>query len=298
MLSKPYMRLYGELNGNVFTKTQARKVLKTSDSAASVVLTRLKKDNSVYQTERATYRLMKPENRVKLEALKKKNRGLHQLAVQVYTHYPNLSMLLLYGSQVRGDADIQSDYDILVVLPQHTENPNSVKKSIEKKLGIRLHLTVYSEKTYKTILLTEPYTRMWLSEGIVFDEKNLANIIPPPPPKMAYKEMLYATDALIEVAEMEDHTVTKAKYYMKALNILLIIGDMLNLKYEYSETRKRLHALLGDKTVNSIRHSKKLDKRELNELRKKTMREHKKISEKIKALGENESDQKWRKMIS
>lgn len=173
---------------------------------------------------------------------------------------------------------------------------NSVKKSIEEKLGIKLHLTIYSEKAYKTVLLMEPYIRIWLTEGIIFNEKDLTRIIPPPP-KIGYKEMLYSVETLMDVANMEDNVMEKAKYYKKALNMLLIIEDMLDLRYDYSETKKKLESLLGDKTAYSIRHSKKLDKKELDSLKRKTMSEHKKISKEIETLGENESDLQWRRML-
>ncbi len=297
MIYKPYMRLYSELNGSVFTKEQAQKVLGTSVGASAVVLNRLKKEHAVFQPERASYRLMKPENQVRLAELGWKEKKLRQLVVELYKSYPLLSMLLLYGSRVRGDADELSDYDVLVVLPVPSENKSSVKKTIEKKLGIRMHLTVYSEHTYENALMMEPYIRMWLSEGMIFGEGNISRIIIPPAPKIAYKEMMYSVETLIEVADAERNTGNKGEYYLKALNMLLMIGNLLDLDYDYKKTKQKLEGILGQRVINSIRHSKKISKEDLNMLKKKTTVEYKKILKKVNAIGENESDIRWRGML-
>ena len=298
MISKPYLKLYSELDGDVFTKSRVEEVLGTSENAAGVVLTRLKRDNMVFQPERASYRLLTPETVARLVQLKARDDKLYAVAVETLRHYPQLSMLLLYGSHARGDADELSDYDVLVVLPHPPVDAKSVKESIEEKLTVKVHLTVYSEEAYKTVLLMEPYVRMWLTEGIMLDEGKLGKMIPPPPPKMAYKEMLYTAETLMDVAGIEDDAAEKAKYLRKAATTLLIIEDLLDLEYDYGKTREKLGKLLGHETTRRIRRSEKLGEDDIRKLEDTVERERGRVIGGIDALGDNESDIKWRGMVA
>ena len=65
------------------------------------------------------------------------------------------SRILLFGSRARNDADEQSDYDLLVVVPNSISirEKISVRTSIRKKLlvsGIRSDILIQSEEELKS----------------------------------------------------------------------------------------------------------------------------------------------------
>jgi len=65
------------------------------------------------------------------------------------------SRILLFGSRTRNDADEQSDYDLLVIVPNSISirEKISVRTSIRKKLlasGIRSDILIQSEEELKS----------------------------------------------------------------------------------------------------------------------------------------------------
>ena len=171
-LENLHIKTYASFRRNAFSLAQFCKCHRFNVGTGKVMLNRMTNNNQLFRVKRATYVAISPKNRLTLQELKPK---LRKLAIAVYEKFPDLSLLLLYGSQVRGNADKYSDYDVLVVIPK-AEESSKIKKEIEKKLKIKLHLTIYSEQAFKTFVITEPYLKFWFNEGIIFDEKSTDDI--------------------------------------------------------------------------------------------------------------------------
>lgn len=301
MLSKPYMRLREAFPVSAFTLAEAQKVMGATSGSAKVIISRLKHAGQIVRLERGKYRLIRPESQVRLQELEQKNPKFYRLALEIYRKHPNLEMLALYGSQLTGRADRYSDYDALLVLPEvlNVGEKKSLKQELEKKRGIRLHLIVCSEKTYRAMLLIEPYLKFWLNEAIILDEAGVSSTSLPPTAKFGYLEALRTAEVYFEIAEAG--SPRRASYYITALKIALMLDHALKLDYEFKNVRSDLEKLVAADLLLAVRENpvspRKVSMKHVRELREATKRKLKEVRTKLHLLGQNESDLYWRSKL-
>ena len=298
MLPKPYVRLREALSGSAFTLAEARKVLKSTSGSAKVIISRLKRAGQIVQLGRGEYRLISPESYVKLQEIKQKNPKFYRLGLEIFRGYPNLRMLALYGSQLAGRADKYSDYDALLILPEvlSGEKKRSFRQELERRLGIKLHLIVCSEKTYRTMLLIEPHLKFWLNEAIILDEGGISSTPPPPTAKFGYLEALRTAEVYLKIAKRG--SFRGASYCLTALKIALMLDHALKLDYKYENVRSNLEKIAGSHLLSMVRKNPvspgKVTTKHIRDLRKAAERKLREVRTKLDLLGQNESDLYWR----
>ena len=288
-LENLHIKTYASFGRNAFSLDQFCKCHKFNMGTGKVMLNRMTNNHQIFRVKRGTYIGISPKNWLMFHELKPK---LRKLATSIYEKFPDLSLLLLYGSQVRGNADKYSDYDVLVVIPK-AEESSKIKKEIEKKLKIKLHLTIYSEQAFKTFVITEPYLKFWFNEGIIFDEKSLTRELNKPTAKLGYLENLEEAKTYMEMAKKELLNKKKAAfYYYKILRTSLMIKYALNLNYKYEDIKEIEDMKTTVKKIRSNITMKKEDLKKIKDLAEKTVSD---VSSMMATIGENESDLYWRK---
>lgn len=290
---KIHLRTFDKLKRDTFTIQEFAKINDISLQSSKVILHRMGNSYQVLKVSRGKYILISPKNWIVLESLKK-NQKLYKLAIELYKTFPTLSLLLLYGSQVRGNADKYSDYDILVIVEKPVENRMAIKREIEKRLRIKLHLTVYSEQAFQVFSISEPYLKFWFREGILLDENGIFTQITKPTAKMGYCENLYEAKMYLEMLGFERKASKRAKFALTALRISLVIEHAMNLDYDYNNVNVELVRYLGN-SIKKIRGGFPLSKRELTSLVKLSNKTYRMVNNKIENIGENESDVYWKK---
>jgi len=288
-----YLRTFDKLKRNTFTIQEFAKINDLSLQSSKVILHRMKGNYQVLKVARGKYIAIAPENWIVLEGLKKKPK-LYKLATTIYEMFPTLASLLLYGSQIRDGADKYSDYDVLVIVEKPAENKIAIKKEIEKKLRIKLHLTIYSEQAFQVFSLSEPYLKFWFKEGILLDEKGIVMQLAKPIAKLGYYENLQEAKVYLEMISLESKASKKAKYAFTALRISLILEHALNLDYNYENVNKEINIYLG-KSIKKIRGGIPLGKGELACLERLSNKAYRRVNNKLEEIGENESDIYWKK---
>ncbi|MBU0532436.1 nucleotidyltransferase domain-containing protein [Candidatus Micrarchaeota archaeon] len=293
MLEELYLNAYDKFGKKRFGIEEFARLGNLTIQSSKVLIHRMNKNKQLLRVEHGKYILMKPENFLKLKQLRKKNKKLYALALELFGIFPELSVLVLYGSRVRGDADKYSDYDVLLILPEKRVETSVIKEKIEKKLNITLHLTIYSEKGYETAILSEPYIRFWLAEGIMFDETAIMQKPVPPISKMAYMEWWFSAETYVKTA----NETKKTEYYFTALEILELINAALKMEYDFKPVKSEIKRLVGERIIKKIRIGKKLDKKESKLLEKVCKKELKSVNNFLCKIGKNEVDLYWEEKI-
>ncbi len=298
MLEKLYLKSYAEFKKGMFTPAQFTRLHGLSPQSAKVILHRLSKSGQALRVERGEYVLLSPESFLKLRMMEKNRGKLHSLAKELFRMFPEFRALLLYGSQVRGDADKYSDYDALLILPKKNVESGEVREILEKKLGIKLHLMIYSGGGYKNAVLSEPYIRFWLAEGIAFDEAGLLRAPLPPIPKIAYEEWLYSAKAYMENAKQAETAGKKAGQYLTALEIIGCIASSLKMEYDFGGVKKRIAEEVGRKALSKMRAGKPMERKNAQKFRDACKRGMLVVAKALKKIGDNEADIYWKGRLS
>ncbi len=291
ILQEIYLKSFDVFGRNVFSIRDFAGLHAVSVECSKVLLHRLKQNHQVFRVGRGRYVLFSPKHWVVLQGLKRKPR-LYGLVLALYELFPSLSLLLLYGSRVRGKADEFSDYDVLLVLEKSGIDALKLKREIERKLKIKLHLTVYSEQAFRIFTFTEPFLKFWFSEGIVFDEKKLSVHFAKPVAKIGYLESMREAKTCLSLSR-SGSLVARARNAFAALRISLLVKHALELDYDYGNVNQDLNEELGA-SLKKIRARKALSGKELRLLERVSKANFCRVCEKLKALGENESDFHWK----
>ena len=299
---KPYLKLCTEFSSSAFTLSDVRRVLRATPASAKVIVSRLKSTGRLLQLGRGKYRLVRPENFFRLQKLRTKNPKLHRLALEIYRKYPDLKMLVLYGSQVRGDIDRFSDYDILLVLETlpNSEEKNMFVRELEQKLGIRLHLIVCSVESYRMFLVIEPHSKFWLNEAIILDEADLFGALPPTA-KLGYFETLRTAENYLEMAGKGKGSPREASYCLIALKIVLMLNHAIELDYDFENVKKEIEKLVDGDLLSAVRMDpvspRRINRRHVEGLMETTKEKLEEVRRKLGQLGQNESDLFWRSKV-
>ncbi len=296
---EPYLRLFCALEKREFSLSDAQKALKTTGGSAKVIVSRLKAKGQLFSTgNKGKFVMMRPENEVQLRLLAAKNPKLYGLASEIYSRFPLLRMLVLFGSQVTGTIDKFSDFDVLLVLPSPLENREDVGRDLEEKLKIKLHFTAYSEHAYRIFLYAEAHVRLWLSNGMIFDETGGLSKLAPPIAKRALMEEIFTALTYLRISRIRGGDARRdAGYLLTALRLALIVKGMANLDYDYFHVREKLDALLGKDVPSKIRAGVRLSKEEFGKLSKLCSGELRVAKAMVESLKENESDNVWNKAL-
>lgn len=287
-------RLYARLGKKPFHLSDMQRVTGVRYPSARVILHRLKSTLQAFPVHHGQYILLRPENWVQLQRLQVTHPPLFRLTRVLYQRFPTLSALVLYGSQATGRADKYSDFDVLLILPAPVQNTVIIQKELEKKLGIKLHLTVYSEKTFEILAITEPYLKFWLTEGIVFDETGVLSHALKGVAKLGYQEQIETAHHYVRLGQRESNPSRRASYYFTALKMLFMIDEALQLNYRYTLVRERLVGLLGEKSIQRIRKGKIVSSKILKRLRYECPIVLGRVRRRLARLGENEADVYWK----
>ncbi|NYZ60758.1 nucleotidyltransferase domain-containing protein [Candidatus Micrarchaeota archaeon] len=296
-LENIYLKSLDKFGKGRFSPAQFAHLHGLSIQSSKVLIHRMGKNFQLFRAGRGEYVLLTAESFLKLQQLAKKNRVLHSMAIELFTLFPELKALVLYGSQVRGEADRFSDYDVLLILPEKLGETSGIRRRIEAKFRIKLHLTIYSENGYRNAVLSEPYIRFWLSEGLVLDEGGITRSPMPPIPKIAYEEWLSTAKTYTETAS-ESGAEKRGRYYLTALEILGLIRSALKLSYDYGAVRKQLEGLLGSETLARIRGGRRLGRGEEKLLEKTCKSEIAAINALLRGIGYNEADIYWKSRLA
>lgn len=297
---KPYLKLCEGLSGREFTLADAQKKLGTQPGSAKVIMSRMKSAGLVLPIGRGKYRLIRQENLVKLGELRAKDEKLYQLALEIFKRYPDLKVLTLYGSRISPTADALSDYDIMVIAETTHERSESrrIERELGECLGIKVHLTVLSEKGFKILAITEPHLKFWLNGAVILTEGWELGPLPPTA-KWGYKEALYMAEGYIDVGT-EEHDPFSATCYLTALKLILMVEHALNLDYNYENVRREMERLVGSNLIQAVRKDrtspKGVRKEQLKKLKRVVLKRLRAARERLEMIGENESDLRWKEL--
>lgn len=297
---KPYLKLCTGLSESKFTLSDARRTLGAQPNSTKVILSRLKSAGLVLSIGRGIYKLIGRENLAKLQELRARDVKLYQLALEVCRKYLDLKALVLYGSRISGSADAFSDYDAMVITGSaHDRSENrEIERELTAKLGIKVHLTVYSEKGFMTFTMTEPHLKFWLNDAVVLAESWRQGTLPPTA-KWGYKEALYMAEGYINVGD-ESQGPRSATYYLTALKIILMVEHALNLDYDYENVRREIELLVGSRLVMAVRKNhlspKGIRKKQIDKLSRIARKKLGKLRVDLESIGENESDLRWKEL--
>jgi len=269
-----------------------------SYASARVTLARLQKRHEVIRVGWGKYKWLDPETRAKLEYLHSKNKKLFDLIVALYREIPRLKMILIFGSQARGDADRLSDIDVLVVsdVGWRLQERRALQERLSTMLRKHVEIKVISEDQYRKWLMLEPKMRFWLREGIIFDECGLSREIYPIS-KIGLLEALRFVDLQLELSRGRDAT-----HMFVALKELLTLKHVLNLSYDTVKLKIEMQGLLGKNLCSKLRaiskgKNLKLSRQEFSTLRRVIYKLYPVVAKEVRALGENEADLYLRRNI-
>ena len=284
----------------MFTLADVQRVLKIQPESAKVIVSRLKSAGRILPLERGRYRLIRQENLAKLQELGARNQKLYQLALELYRRYPDLKALVLYGSQITNSADVFSDYDAMVIteVPRDRNEDRRIEQELGEELGIRVHLTIYSEQGFRVFAMTEPHLKFWLNDAVILTEDRGLRPLPPTA-KWGYKEALYVAEGYIDVGD-EGRGPRRAIYYLTALKIILMVEHALNLDYGYENVRREMERSVGRDLVMAVRRNhlspKGIGKEQIDKLRRIARKKLRKVRTELESIGENESDLRWKEL--
>ena len=269
-------------------------------ASARVALTRLQKRHGVLRIGRGEYRPLDQEIRAKLERLGSKNEKLLDLTVTLYEKLPHLKMILIFGSQARGDADDLSDIDVLVVSDpgMGMRERKRLQRELSDRLGERVELKVVSEAQYKKWLMLEPKMRFWLREGIIFDECGLSREIYP----ISKIGLLETLNFVALQLELSKRGGGDAGCLFIALKELLTLKHALNLNYDTMKLKREMWGLLGKNLCMKLRaiskgKQLKLSSSETSTLKRAVSKLYPGVVKEVKRLGENEADLYLRRKV-
>lgn len=291
--TKPYLKLCEGLPNYNFTLADARRALGTRPGSAKVILSRLKGAGLILSVGRGRYRLIGRENLARFQELRARDPKLYQLALELYRGYPDSRALVLYGSRISGVADELGDYDVMVVTEKSHERSETraVERGLGRLLGVRVHLSVYSERVLRTLAMGEPHLKFWLNNAAVLLPEGRGLGVLPPTSKWGYKEALYVAEGYIDAGDVGGGG--QAASYLTALRMTLMVEHALSLDYDYENVRKEVERFAGGRLVTAVRANPiaaKVGKEEMVRLRRRVRKKLKEVRAKLKLIGENESD--------
>jgi len=161
---------------------------------------------------------------------------------------PQLTAIILFGSQASGSADDFSDYDLIVLVPGGIDPTR--RRAIQQQLqaefpSLHLDLVIGSERALLASLPYEPTRRFWLENGIVLWGRKPTVENYPQLAKGALLSHLNIIESEIGVAHAAEDDHTRGRVCVDALEHLLQIEHALIGDYRDTNIRQALTDLVG-----------------------------------------------------
>ncbi len=211
---------------------------------------------------------------------------------------PQLTAVILFGSQASHLADDFSDYDLIVLVPDGLDPIQ--RRAVEQQLrsdfpSLRLDFVFGSERSLLASLPYEPARRFWLENGIaLWGSKPIVENYPPLA-RGALLSHLNIIESEIGVARTAEDDHTRCRVCADALEHLLQIEHALAGDYRNETVRQVIAGLIGPAFLRALRDPARpiaaVDRRHLFRATRDKLRA---LRQRISAMPENESDRVWR----
>lgn len=114
-LTEKYFQLYAEYRDSQFTVKEASDTLGKPQRATTLDLHKLSRNMALVRIEKGCYTAVEPDKWAGIMATLQKFPGLRPFFDYIKKDLLHIDSILLYGSRARGDNEIDSDYDIILV---------------------------------------------------------------------------------------------------------------------------------------------------------------------------------------
>lgn len=231
------------------------------------------------------------------------NPKLADVAEELLRRIPTTIALVFYGSQVEGEADQYSDYDVLVIAPSSDvpgwRERTRLAGELAERLGVKVQLITMSPEAAWLELRIKPYLRHWLERGVILGDGLIFAEPLPPLAKLGARDCLTTIEIdLEEMTEKEDGRRWKGEQFLRALRRLLIVRAAIGRNYR-SDVKQELEALIGATTLKRLRNPKgRVSAEDVNRLTTALDTLLAEVKELIEAMPENSSDWEIRRLQS
>jgi len=176
-----------------------------------------------------------------------KNNLLPKLAAAFQKRFPDLVAVAFFGSQVAGEPDEQSDYDVLLVLPEGLEWHERWRAAGElgQQFGVRLDVTATSPRAVRFHASLYPWFNLWMREAVVFGDTSVLNGDIPPVAKQGYEDSLRDVEIWLEDVDTDMTLSEQAHILYRALRQTLIVEASITDQTSHARLKQRLIELLG-----------------------------------------------------
>jgi len=173
---------------------------------------------------------------------------------------PKTQTLIFYGSQVTGDTDRYSDYDVLIIAPSDEVPGFQERAEIEKALasqhGIKVQIAASSPSAIWLELRLNPYLRHWVEQGIVLGDSSMFAEPLPPLAKEGARVSLGSIENDLELMiEEGDGRRSRGEVLFRALRMLLLLQAAIQGDYPI-DVGQKTEELLGAALVRRLRNPK------------------------------------------
>jgi predicted nucleotidyltransferase len=231
------------------------------------------------------------------------NPRLADVAEELLRHIPTAIALVFYGSQVEGETDQYSDYDVLVIAPS-SDVPGWRERTrllgeLAERLGVKVQLVTMSPKAAWLELRLKPYLRHWLERGVILGDGSIFAEPFPPLAKLGARDCLITIEIdLEEMIEEEDGRRWKGEQFLRALCRLLMVRAAIGGSYG-SDVKQEVKALIGATTLRRLRNPKRrVSAEDVARLKAALDALLAEVRELIEAMPENSSDREIRRLQS
>jgi predicted nucleotidyltransferase len=211
---------------------------------------------------------------------------------------PQLTAIILFGSQASGSADDFSDYDLIVLVPGGIDRTQ--RQAIQRQLQAEfpaphLDLVIGSERALLASLPYEPMRRFWLENGIaLWGHKPVVKSYPQLA-KGALLSHLNIIRSEIGVAHAAEDDHTRCRVCVDALEHLLQIEYALAGDYRDTNIRQALTDLIGGEFLRATRDpDQPIAPAMTRRLFRTTRDKLRTLRQRVAAMPENDSDRAWR----
>ncbi|MFQ6014238.1 MAG: nucleotidyltransferase domain-containing protein [Anaerolineae bacterium] len=230
------------------------------------------------------------------------NPMLPNIARVVLRRVPGAQTLVFYGSQITGDTDQYSDYDVLIIAPSDDvpgfRERAEIEKVLEKQHGIKVQVAATSPTAAWLELRLKLYLRHWLEQGVILGD---GSTFPEPLPPLA-KEGARVSLGSIEndlelMIEDGDGRRSRGEVLFCALRMLLLLRAAIQGDYSVN-VRRKAEELLGTTAVRRLRNPKgRLSADDVAHLEMQVERLLAEVRELAAKMAENTSDEDLREQV-
>jgi predicted nucleotidyltransferase len=223
------------------------------------------------------------------------------IADAVMRTFPATKAILFYGSQVQGQPDGYSDYDVLAILPS-SEVPDlweraEIERELRERHGLRVHFSATSPETAWLELRMAPYLRHWLEQGVLLGDGDVFQEPFPPLAKEGARVTLGSIENDLDLMiEQGDSRRWRAEVLMRALRSLILLRTAIWGRYP-CDLRGEVETEVGAAIVKRLRNPKgRIRPDDLERLERRVKELLRQVKELAAAMPENASDREVRQL--